>query len=42
MVEHNWENIGSVVSKYSANLMGSAFSAWNMAEHPQKFAESGL
>ena len=34
MIEHDWEKIGSVVSireirdlKYSANLMGSTFSA---------------
>ena len=33
---------GSVVSKYSAKLMGSAFSANNLAENPQKLAESGL
>ena len=23
MIEHDWEKIGSVVSKYSANLMGT-------------------
>ena len=35
MFEYDWEKIGSVVSKYSANLMASA-------EDPQKLAESGL
>ena len=29
MIEHDWEKIGCVVSKHSANLMGSAFSAKN-------------
>ena len=27
MIEHDWEKIGSAVSKQSGNLMGSAFSA---------------
>ena len=34
MIEHDWEKIGSAVSKYSANLMGSAFSV--LAENPKK------
>ena len=44
MIEHAWEKIGSVVSKYSANLMDSAFSAWNFSENcpppPWKFPEN--
>ena len=26
LIEHDWEKFGSVISKYSVNLMGSSFS----------------
>ena len=42
LIEHDWEKFGSVNSKYSANLMGSTLSASNLAENPQKMADSGL
>ena len=38
IIEQDWDKIGRVVFKHSANLIGSTFSAYN----PNKSAESGL
>ena len=37
MIEHNWEKIGSAVSKHSENFMGFAFWAKNLAERFEKW-----
>ena len=38
MFEHDLEKIGSVVSKQSANLRSSGFSAKTLGENPKKLA----
>ena len=39
MIEYDWEKIGNAVLKHRANLKGSAFSAQNFTENPQKNGE---
>ena len=41
MIEHDWEKIGSFVSKYSANIMGSSPKIWTprtLAFPPSQFS----